>query len=72
MLNLIIRMFLSFGAATIVSALIVVLLFFILKSIVYVFSLNYGRDTYWVLTICKYALYFSWIVSLAYFLTVFK
>jgi apolipoprotein N-acyltransferase len=64
----ILKFLLSFVVASAISVFSAALSLFVLKYIVDVFKLNYGKDAYWVFTIAFYVAIISWILS--FFLTV--
>ena len=68
-LELAIQILIGLAGATALSLMIAMCIFFILKLIVYIFELNYGRDVYWVFTFTNYVLIISWIVSFGYFMS---
>lgn len=57
------KFLLSFIIASAVSLFSAALVLFILKYIVDIFKLNYGKDAYWVFTVVSYVAITSWIVS---------
>ena len=69
-MNLITKLFLAFTGSAAVSIIIAIIFLLIMKSIVYIFELNYGRDVYWVLTATNCVLCISWLVLFGYFMTV--
>ena len=69
-MNLITKLFLAFTGSAAVSIIIAIVFLLIMKSIVYIFELNYGRDVYWVLTATNCVLCISWLVLFGYFMEV--
>ena len=69
-MNLITKLFLAFTGSAAVSIIISIIFLLIMKTIVYIFELNYGRDVYWVLTATNCVLCISWLVLFGYFMTV--
>ena len=59
----ILKLLLSFVVASAISILIAVLVLFVLKYIIDIFKLNYGKDAYWVFTVAFYVAIISWILS---------
>lgn len=59
----ILKFLLSFIIASAVSLFSTGLVLFVLKHIVDIFKLNYGRDAYWVFTVALYVAITSWILS---------
>lgn len=69
-MNLITKLFLALTGSAAVSIIISIIFLLIMKGIVYVFELNYGRDVYWVLTATNCVFGVSWLVLFGYFMTV--
>ena len=69
-MNLMTKLFLAFTGSAAVSIIISIVFLLIMKSIVYIFELNYGRDVYWVLTATNCVLCISWLVLFGYFMEV--
>lgn len=72
LLELLARSCLSVGLSSLVAIVISSCVFGICWLLVYLFELNYNRDAYWVLNVTLATLYISWVISLAYFMTVLK
>lgn len=69
-MNLITKLFLAFTGSAAISIMISIIFLLIMKSIVYIFELNYGRDVYWVLTATNCVFGISWLVLFGYFMTI--
>ena len=69
-MNLITKLFLAFTGSVAVSIIISVCFLLIMKTIVYIFELNYGRDVYWVLTATNYIWCITWLIAFGYFVSV--
>ena len=70
--NYLAKLALSLGLATGLSLLIALLILFFLQFIIYIFKLNYNRDTYWALSFTTYCWLFSWVLCFGYFMSVLK
>lgn len=70
--NWLAKLGLSLGLATGLSLVIAVAILFFLQFIIYLFKLNYNRDTYWALTFTTYCWYISWVLCFGYFMSVLK
>lgn len=69
-MNLVTKLLLAFTGSAAASIIISIIFLLIMKSIVYLFELNYGRDVYWVLTATNCVFGISWLVLFGYFMTV--
>ena len=69
-MNLMTKLFLAFTGSAATSIIIGIIFLLIMKSIVYLFELNYGRDVYWVLTATNVVFGISWLVLFGYFMEV--
>jgi hypothetical protein len=57
------KLLLSFVVASAISVFSAALVLFVLKYIVDMFKLNYGKDAYWVFNVAFYVAITVWIVS---------
>jgi len=62
------RLLFSMGMATGISITLAVLCLILLAWIVDLFRLNYYNHTYWVLNICLFIFWISWILSFTYYM----
>ena len=63
---------LSILGATGTSILVAVATLLLLKGVVYIFRLNYGRDVYWVFTITNFVFIVTWVLSIVYIAMILK
>jgi hypothetical protein len=66
------RVLSSIGLATGVSITLAVFSLILLGSIVNLFRLNYLGQTYWVLNLCLFIFWISWILSFTYYMVLLK
>jgi len=66
------RLLSSIGLATGVSITLAVFSLILLSSIVNLFRLNYRGQTYWVLNLCLFIFWISWILSFTYYMVLLK
>ena len=57
------KLLVSFIVASAISVFSAALVLFVLKYIVDIFKLNYGKDAYWVFNVAFYVAITVWIVS---------
>lgn len=66
------RICLCFGIASIISLVISATVLWSCWLAVYLFQLNYGADAYWAISASLVSLYVSWIVVFTYFIRIIK
>ena len=57
------KLLVSFVVASAISVFSAALVLFVLKYIVDIFKLNYGKDAYWVFNVAFYVAITVWVVS---------
>lgn len=69
LINILGKIFLSIGVATVCSFCLSTLTLCFLKILVYFFKLNEEKDAYWVLSVSFKVLFFSWLIVFLGFYT---
>jgi hypothetical protein len=69
LINILGKIFLSVGVATVCSFCLSTLVLCFLKILVYFFNLNEEKDAYWVLSVSFRLLFFSWLMFFIIFYT---
>lgn len=66
------KLLFSAGIATGISTTLSVIILLILGWVVNLFHLNYRGQTYWVLNLCLFIFWISWILSFTYYMVLLK